>query len=119
MIGGFAYYENITPYLCEDCRCSLCPVRGRILCRSYLRFVRSVARSFSVVRTIRQALQINPFFDRNFFVNLGKTGKRDIYKAMEAAVEADRELKSSSRPPEMVLEELILSRRQAVPQGTD
>ncbi|MBN1824010.1 MAG: DNA polymerase III subunit delta [Endomicrobiales bacterium] len=58
---------------------------------------------------IRQELNLNPYFDRNFFARLSKHTMRGLEKGLEDVLEADLELKSSSLPEEMVFERLIIS----------
>jgi len=58
---------------------------------------------------IQQELNLNAYFDRNFFSNLSKFTLQKLEKALRLISAADAELKSSSRPEQMVFEELILS----------
>jgi len=58
---------------------------------------------------IQRELYLNAYFDRNFFNNLSKFTPVRLKKYIGLVLKADTELKSSSRPEQMVLEELILS----------
>ena len=58
---------------------------------------------------IQQELRFNAYFDRNFFNNLSKFSLERLKKGLNLVLNADLELKSSSRPEQMVFEELILS----------
>jgi DNA polymerase-3 subunit delta len=58
---------------------------------------------------VQQELHLNPYFDKFFFNNLSKFTLAKLGKALRLISAADAELKSSSRPEQMVFEELILS----------
>jgi DNA polymerase-3 subunit delta len=58
---------------------------------------------------VGRKLFLHKFFDRNFFQLLGKYTMKELRKDMRLVLEADIELKSSSRPEEAVLEELFLA----------
>jgi DNA polymerase-3 subunit delta len=58
---------------------------------------------------IRQELNLNPYFDKNFFSNLSLFSLRELERAVEKILHADMELKTSARPDAMIFEELILS----------
>lgn len=58
---------------------------------------------------IRYALRLHPFFDRSFFARLDRHSLGELERGLRKIVQADFELKSSSRPDSMVLEELSLS----------
>lgn len=57
---------------------------------------------------IRQELFLNPYFDRNFFIHLARYSVKELEAALEKVRDADAELKSSSRPEQMIFEELLL-----------
>jgi DNA polymerase-3 subunit delta len=54
-------------------------------------------------------LMLHRFFDRNFFQFLGKFTMGELKRDMRLVLEADLEIKSSSRPQDAVLEELFLA----------
>lgn len=58
---------------------------------------------------IRQELRLSPYFDRNFFSNLARYSLGELKQAAELIMSADMELKTSTRPEQYVLEELIIS----------
>ncbi len=58
---------------------------------------------------IQQELNLNAYFDRNFFNNLSKYSLERLKKGISQVLSADIDLKSSSKPENMVFEELILS----------
>jgi DNA polymerase-3 subunit delta len=58
---------------------------------------------------VSRKLQLHRFFDRNFFQLLGKYTMRELKKDMRLVLEADIEIKSSSRPEGAILEELFLA----------
>lgn len=62
---------------------------------------------------IRSSLHLNVFFDRSFFDRLKRHSLGELERGLHKIVQADFELKSSSRPDTMVLEELALSLFQA------
>lgn len=57
---------------------------------------------------IRQELNLNPYFDKNFFTNLSAFSRPALEKASKDILHADAELKTSARPETMILEELVL-----------
>jgi DNA polymerase III delta subunit len=58
---------------------------------------------------IRQELNLNPYFDKNFFNNLSLFTLSGLEEGMGRILAADAELKQSARPETMILEELILA----------
>jgi DNA polymerase-3 subunit delta len=58
---------------------------------------------------IWQELRLRKYFDRNFFTYLSRYTQKELELAMEKLVTADASLKSSSRPEQMLFEELLLS----------
>ena len=58
---------------------------------------------------VRQALRLNNFFDRNFFQNLRKFYLKDLESYFGLVLGADLELKTSARPPEVILNELMFA----------
>lgn len=63
------------------------------------------------VQEIRQELYLHPYFDRNFFVNLSHCTLENLKKNIGLIMQADKELKSSTRPEQSIFEELIISMR--------
>ncbi|MFH1368296.1 MAG: DNA polymerase III subunit delta [Elusimicrobiota bacterium] len=57
---------------------------------------------------IAQKLRIHPYFSRRFFSNLRRFSKDELAGDLKLALNADLELKSSSRPENMIFEELLL-----------
>lgn len=73
-----------------------------------------VAKSLEVQKKsphqdIRQELNLNQYFDRAFFTNLAKYTLKDLEYALERLLHADLELKTSARPEQSVLADLVLS----------
>ena len=56
---------------------------------------------------IRQELNLNPYFDKNFFTNLSRYTPTELLQAMNKILQSDIELKSSSKPEAMIFEELL------------
>ena len=58
---------------------------------------------------VRQALRLNNFYDKNFFLNLRKFSQKDLESYIGLVLKADLELKTSARPPELILSELVFA----------
>jgi DNA polymerase-3 subunit delta len=58
---------------------------------------------------VRQTLRLNAFFDRSFFQNLRKFSRKDLESYIGLVLKADLELKTSARPPEIILNELMFA----------
>jgi len=58
---------------------------------------------------IQQELNLNAYFDKNFFTNLSRFNLGRLQQALKSVLAADLELKTSSRPEKLVFEEVVLS----------
>ena len=58
---------------------------------------------------VSRKLVLHRFFDKNFFQLLGKFTMGELKRDIRLVLEADLEIKSSSRPQEAVLEELFFA----------
>ena len=58
---------------------------------------------------VRQALRLHNFFDRSFFQNLRRFSQKELETFPGLIVEADLEMKTSARPPEIILNELMFA----------
>lgn len=63
----------------------------------------------SSYQEIRQELNLNPYFDRNFNTNLARFSLSDLERGIDFILQADIDLKSSERPEAVIFEELIIS----------
>jgi DNA polymerase-3 subunit delta len=63
----------------------------------------------SSYQEIRQELNLNPYFDKNFSTNLSLFKIDELERMIERILQADCELKTSARPDAMIFEELLLS----------
>jgi DNA polymerase-3 subunit delta len=57
---------------------------------------------------IRQELQLNPYFHSNYFTKLARFPLRKLERSIEHVLQADVAIKTSARPEQMIIEELIL-----------
>ncbi len=58
---------------------------------------------------IKQELRLHPYFDKFFFANLSRFGMDELKRGIGLVLRADVELKSGSRPENLVFEELLLA----------